>query len=168
VKELKLETLIEIITAETGCECEAYPDITHDETILIPADQLQAVIAVLREHFGIFHLSTITAQERESQSDEPEPTRTIELIYHFWHGKGVSLLVRLPFTLGSAQDPARMADAPKIDSICALIPGADFYEREVAEMYGVIFTGRAETPKLLLPEEWDQGPPFIRKEETDE
>jgi len=168
LKDLNLETLIEKVTAETGCECEAYPNITHDETILIPPEQLQAVIAVLREHFDIYHLSTITAQERESQPGEPEPSRLIELIYHFWHGKGISLLVRLPFTLESAQDPARMADAPKIDSISALIPGADFYEREVAEMFGVMFSGRAETPRLLLPDEWDQGPPFIRKEETDE
>ena len=156
LKDLNLETLIEKVTAETGCECEAYPNITHDETILIPPEQLQAVIAVLREHFDIYHLSTITAQERESQPGEPEPSRLIELIYHFWHGKGISLLVRLPFK------------APKIDSITALIPGADFYEREVAEMYGVTFTGRAETPRLLLPDEWDKGPPFIRSEETDE
>jgi len=168
LKELNLETIIDKIQVETGCACEAYPHITHDETILIPPNQLHAVIAVFREHFGISHLSTITAQERENQNDETEPTRVIELIYHFWNGKGISLLVRLPFTVDAAQEPARMADAPKIDSISSLIPGADFYEREVAEMFGVTFSGRAETPRLLLPDEWDKGPPFLRSEEIDE
>lgn len=145
-----LEKMIEKIKAETDCDCVAYPDITNDETILIPADQLHAVIAVLREHFGCYHLSTITAQERESHPGE------IELIYHFWQEKGISLMMRLP------------ADAPEVNSIISLIPGADFYEREVAEMYGVTFSGRAETTRLLLPDQWDKGPPFLRSEVSDE
>ena len=150
VTEISLDAVVDKIEAETGCSCEVYPAITNDETICIPVDQLHEVIDVLREHFGIYHLSAITAQQRQSQTGE------IELIYHFWHGKGLSLLMRLPL------------DAPEVPTIIALIPGADFYEREAAEMYGVIFTGRSETPRLLLPDEWDQGPPFINRKEHDE
>lgn len=150
MNEINLDKILEKIKAETGCACEVYPGIINDATICIPAEQLHAVIGVLREQFGCYHLSTITAQQRESQPGE------IELIYHFWQGKGVSLLMRLPL------------EYPKIESIISLIPGADFYEREVAEMYGVTFTGREETPRLLLPDEWDKGPPFLRSEETDE
>lgn len=150
MSEINTNALLEKIEAETGCQCEIYPDITDDDTIRIPADQLTAVIGVLQNDFECYHLSTITAQQREGHLDE------IELIYHFWQGKGVSFMLHLP------------KDTPEVASIITLIPGADFYEREVAEMYGVTFTGRAETPKLLLPDEWDQGPPFIRSEETDE
>jgi NADH:ubiquinone oxidoreductase subunit C len=148
--EITLDALLAVIEGETGCQCEVYPGITNDETIIIPVEQLHAVIGVLREHFDCYHLSGITAQQRESRPGE------IELIYHFWQGNGFSLLVRLPLP------------SPEVQSIISVIPGADFYEREVAEMYGVTFTGRSETPKLLLPEQWDQGPPFLRAEETDE
>lgn len=148
--EITLDALLAEVEAETGCQCEVYPGITNDETICIPVDQLHAVIGVLREHFGCYHLSTITAQQRESLPGE------IELIYQFWQGGGISLMMRLPL------------DSPQVESIISLIPGADFYEREVSEMYGVTFIGRSDTPKLLLPDEWDQGPPFIRKEEIDE
>ena len=148
--EITLDALLAAIEGETGCQCEVYPGITNDETIIIPVEQLHAVIGVLREHFDCYHLSGITAQQRESQPGE------IELIYHFWQGKGISLLVRLPLAL------------PEVTSIISLISGADFYEREAAEMYGVNFTGRTKPPKLLLPEQWDQGPPFLRAEETDE
>lgn len=153
-----LEQMIETIKAETGCDCEVYPDIIHDETIRLPADQLQAVISLLRDHYGIYHLSTITGQVRKSEAEGS----SIELIYHFFYldapgeGRGISLMVRLPF------------DEPKIDSIVSSLPGADFYEREVAEMYGVTFTGRDETPRLLLPDEWEHGPPFISSEVSDE
>ena len=155
---INMEMMIEKIKSETGCDCEIYPNITNDETIQITADQLQAVMAVLREHFGIYHLSTITAQERETEPD----ALTIELIYQFFYlnqlgdGRGISLMIRLPH------------DNPIVETIVSLLPGADFYEREVAEMFGVTFTGREKTPRLLLPDEWEQGPPFIRSEVSDE
>lgn len=150
VIEYSLEAVLERVKAETGGACEIFSGIANDETIHIPVEQLHAVIDVLREHFGIYHLSAITAQQRESLPGE------IELIYHFWHGKGLSLLLRLP------------TDAPEVPSILSLILGSDFYEREVAEMYGVVFTGRSETPRLLLPDEWDQGPPLLSTKERDE
>jgi NADH-quinone oxidoreductase subunit C len=150
VTDFSVDAVLNKISEVTGCSCEVYPAITNDETVCIPVEQLHAVINVLRGHFGIYHLSAITAQERESQPGE------IELIYHFWHGKGLSLLISLP------------VDAPEVPSIIDMIPGADFYEREAAEMYGVVFTGRSETPRLLLPDEWDQGPPFIASKERDE
>ena len=150
VIEFSLEAVLDRIKTETGCECEIFSGIANDDTMRIPVEQLHAVIDMLREHFGIYHLSAITAQQRESQPGE------IELIYHFWHGKGISLLMRLP------------TNAPEVPTVLSLIPGADFYEREVAEMYGVVFTGRSETPRLLLPDEWDQGPPLLSTKERDE
>ena len=149
VNKIDTDALLEKIEAEIGCQCEVYQDITGEDALFIPVENLQAVIGVLREDFGCYHLSAITAQQRESQRGE------IELIYHFWHSKGLSLLLRLP------------ANDPKVASIIDMIPGADFYEREAAEMYGITFTGREETPRLLLPDEWDQGPPSIQREASD-
>jgi NADH:ubiquinone oxidoreductase subunit C len=34
-------------------------------------------------------------------------------------------------------------------------------------MFGIRFSGREDTPPLLLPDDWDGGPPFIRKEKQD-
>jgi NADH:ubiquinone oxidoreductase subunit C len=149
VNQIDLDALLEKIKAETGCQPEVYQGITDEDALCIPVENLEAVIGVLRTDFGCYHLSAITAQQRESQPGQ------IELIYHFWHGKGVSVLLRLP------------ASDPKVGSIITLLPGADFYEREAAEMYGITFTGREETPRLLLPDSWDQGPPFIRREASD-
>ena len=150
MNEINIDTLLATIEEEIGYACEPYTGLINEKALRIPVDQLQPIIRILREQFGCYHLSTITAQERESQPGE------IELIYHFWQGKGISLIMSLPL------------EDPQVESILSLISGADFYEREVAEMYGVTFTGREETPPLLLPDSWDQGPPFILREETDE
>jgi hypothetical protein len=94
VNKIDTDALLEKIEAETGCQCEVFQAITDEDALCIPVEDLQAVIGVLREDFDCYHLSGITAQQRESRPGE------IELIYHFWHGKGLSLLLRLP-----ADDP---------------------------------------------------------------
>lgn len=41
-------------------------------------------------------------------------------------------------------------DSPRIPSLALIFPGADWHERETAEMFGIEFTGRASTEPLLL------------------
>jgi len=147
---IDIRRLLKEITQQAGCTCETYDRIGNDETICIPGENLPAVLDVLMNTFDCKHLTAITAQQREGQLDE------IEVLYHFWKDGSLSLMMTLP------------AANPELPSIVQTIPGADFYEREAAEMFGVTFTGREETPPLLLPEEWDQGPPFIRKEQSHE
>jgi len=47
---------------------------------------------------------------------------------------------------------------PTTPSITALWPTADWYEREIHEMFGIAFGGRASTPPLLLPPGWPGHP----------
>ncbi len=42
------------------------------------------------------------------------------------------------------------AGSPRIPSLSGRFPGADWHERETAEMFGVEFTGRPATEPLLL------------------
>lgn len=148
--QINLEDICSKIEDETGIQCETYNEIMNDATICIPSEQLRSVITVLREDFDYYHLTAITAQQREDHLDN------IEILYHFWKGDGLSLKVTLP------------AKSPKIPSIVSMIPGADFYEREAAEMFGIEFTGREETLPLLLPDDWAGGPPLLSSEEKDE
>lgn len=147
---ITLEKICSKIEDETSIRCETYNEILNDATICIPSDQLRSVIDVLRDEFDYYHLTAITAQQREGQPDD------IEILYHFWKGEGLSLLVTLP------------AKSRKITSIVSMIPGADFYEREAAELFGIEFTGRKETLPLLLPDDWTKGPPLLTNEENDE
>lgn len=148
--QITLENICSKIEDDTGIQCETYNEILNEATICIPTDRLRSVIDVLRDEFDYYHLTAITAQQREDYPDE------IEILYHFWKGEGLSLMVRLP------------AKSPKIPSIVSMIPGADFYEREAAEMFAIEFTGRKETLPLLLPDDWAGGPPLLSSEEKDE
>ncbi|MFW9834018.1 MAG: NADH-quinone oxidoreductase subunit C [Candidatus Thorarchaeota archaeon] len=43
---------------------------------------------------------------------------------------------------------------PKIPSITTIIPGANFHERETADLFGVKFKGHPNPEKLIIPEAW--------------
>ncbi|MBG0785898.1 MAG: NADH-quinone oxidoreductase subunit C [Anaerolineaceae bacterium] len=123
--------------------------INRETVYTLPVEKWLDVAAVLAGELGITHLSAITAQQRDGSQPE------VEVMYHFWHNRGITFVLTLP------------ADAPEIPSIVTIIPGADFYEREAAEMFGITFTGRESTPHLLLPDDWDQGPPFTERKTYD-
>lgn len=49
-------------------------------------------------------------------------------------------------------------DAPSIDSVVELFPGADFPEREVYDMFGVHFEGHPDLRRILMPEDYEGFP----------
>jgi NADH:ubiquinone oxidoreductase subunit C len=80
-------------------------------------------------------------------------------LYSFTHGHGVTIKTRLPL------------DDPRVASAAPIWKGADWLERETAEMFGITFEGHPNPVPLLLPDDLtDHHPlrkdnPFARVEE---
>jgi len=49
-------------------------------------------------------------------------------------------------------------ESPRVDSIVDIFPGADFPEREVYDMFGVVFEGHPDLRRILLPEDYEGFP----------
>ena len=49
-----------------------------------------------------------------------------------------------------------------IPSICEIYPGANFYEREVFDMFGIEFEKHPELTRILMPDDWTGNP--LRKD----
>jgi NADH-quinone oxidoreductase subunit C len=47
---------------------------------------------------------------------------------------------------------------PRIDSVVDMFPGADFPEREVYDMFGVVFEGHPDLRRILMPEDYEGHP----------
>ncbi len=49
-------------------------------------------------------------------------------------------------------------DAPPIDSVVDMFPTAEFQEREVFDMFGVVFEGHPDLRRILMPEDYEGHP----------
>lgn len=76
-------------------------------------------------------------------------TPRFEVIYHLFSTvtkKRVRLKVRLP-----------EADA-SVDSLTPIWPGADFFEREVFDLFGVRFDEHPNLKRIMMPDNWEGHP----------
>ena len=46
------------------------------------------------------------------------------------------------------------ADDPTVPSLVPVYPGANFFEREVFDLFGIIFEGHPDLTRILLPDDW--------------
>jgi NADH-quinone oxidoreductase subunit C len=62
--------------------------------------------------------------------------------------------VRLKVRLGS--------DSPAVESVTSVWPAANFFEREVFDLFGIRFTGHPYLRRIQMPENWEGHP--LRKD----
>jgi NADH/F420H2 dehydrogenase subunit C len=46
------------------------------------------------------------------------------------------------------------ADDPTVPSLVPVYPGANFFEREVFDLFGITFAGHPDLTRILLPDDW--------------
>ena len=84
-----------------------------------------------------------------------ETTRGMELLYHFsFDFAGVIVTLRAVVTMPE----------PRIDSITDIVDGAEYIEREIADLLGVEFVGHPNPVRFLLADDWPEGVYPYRKE----
>jgi NADH-quinone oxidoreductase subunit C len=118
-------------------------------TIYVPREVIRQAAALLKNDPAcpFNYLSDITCVDWHPS--EPR----FEVIYHLLsipHKERVRLKVRL-----SGENPA-------LDSITSVWPGANYFEREVFDLFGIRFNGHPYLRRILMPETWEGHP--LRKD----
>ena len=73
----------------------------------------------------------------------------LEIIYHFISDPAGEFYSARVFINDKAH--------PEVPSITPLFPGAEWIEREIWEMLGIVFSGHPNLKRLLLAEDWPEG-----------
>jgi NADH-quinone oxidoreductase subunit C len=118
-------------------------------TIYVDRANLREACAILRDDPGcdFNYLSDITCVDWYPA--EPR----FEVIYHLLSIPKKER-IRLKVRLDSA--------SPVVESLTPLWPGANYFEREAFDLFGIRFTGHPYLRRLLMPEDWEGHP--LRKD----
>lgn len=128
--------------AEEQWEAPVVVDTAGDlPTLIIPPEHLPKIARRLKEgdRFRFNFLTDITAVDLL-----PSEPRFL-VVYHLYsmdHHHRVRMNAFLP------------GDAPKIDSAAFIWPAANWYEREVYDMFGIGFNHHPKLKRLLMPSKW--------------
>ena len=114
-------------------------------TLTVPLDALLSTIDRVRGELGYSRFVDLTAVDRLTREGR------FELVYLFY-----SLEQKTWARVKTRTDE----EAP---SLTPSIPGANWYEREVFDLFGIRFEGHPNLKRIMLPDEW-QGYPLRRTE----
>ncbi len=117
-----------------------------DEVVCsVPADHLVDVCRQLKEGAGLSfdYLRLLTVVDYVEQDGE------FEIVYHLYSlGRHHKMMLK-----------TRVQERrPAVPSVIGVWRGADWYEREMHDLFGVTFTGRPDLLPLVLPDDFEGFP----------
>jgi len=135
--------------AVPGVQFESVPSVDLQTTIYVPADAVVATVRALRDRSDLAF--TLLAELTAVDFWPTEPR--FEVVYIL-----VSPTNRLRLRL-----KVRLhAESARIATLTGLWPAANWLEREVWDLFGIVFEGHPDPRRLLMPEDWDGFP--LRKD----
>jgi NADH-quinone oxidoreductase subunit C len=118
-----------------------------ERTVVIAPERLVEACRFLKHELKYERLSTVTAVDR--YPSEPR----FEVVYHV-HSISRKERLRLKCFL--------TGDNPEIDSATAVWRSANWYEREVFDLFGIRFRNHPDLTRIMMPEDWEGHP--LRKD----
>ena len=118
-----------------------------EKTLIVEPKHIVDLCRHLKAEEKFVRLSAVTAV------DWHPATPRFEVIYHL-HSIERNQRLRLKARLDDGQ--------PAIDSVCEVWRGADWYEREVFDMFGIRFRNHPNLQRILMPIDWEGHP--LRKD----
>jgi NADH-quinone oxidoreductase subunit C len=118
-----------------------------DLTLEIAPAKIVSVCGFLKYDLGFVRLSTVTGVDWYPA--EPR----FEVVYHL-HSLDRNEWLRLKCRLPGAD--------PEIDSVTEVWAGANWFERETFDLFGIRFRNHPDLRRIMLPDDWEGYP--LRKD----
>lgn len=121
-----------------------------EQTIVLLPEHLVTVCTRLKKQLEYTFLSSVTAV------DWLERVPRYDVVYHLLSIPRLSEL-RLKVRVGN-----RGEEHPSVPTVSGVWPGANWYEREVYDLFGITFAGHPDLRRILMPIDWTTHP--LRKD----
>jgi len=149
VEQLKSHPAVARLLAWNSSAVKGVKFDREEMTIYVDRSNIREACALLRDdaQCAFNFLSDITCVDWYPA--EPR----FEVVYHLLSipkKERVRLKVRLD------------SSSPAVESLTSVWPGANYFEREVFDLFGIRFTGHPYLRRILMPEDWEGHP--LRKD----
>ncbi len=119
-----------------------------ETTLLIPPENIVEAARTLRDEFQFEMLEDVTAVD---YWPDGEPRfNVVYQVYSF--DKNVRVQLRVP--VGEIK--------PVVPTVEGIYPGANWFEREIWDLFGIVFEGHSDLRRILMPADWSGHP--LRKD----
>ena len=131
----QLQSLGQSIVSSLGVGARGHSVAFGELTVDIAVDRIVDIVTFLRDDPGcrFINFTDITAV------DYPDREKRFDVIYHFL-SPTLNTRIRLR---------AHADETTQVPSLIEVFPGADWFEREAYDLYGVIFVGHPDMRRLL-------------------
>ncbi len=143
--ETVLKDIAKSIHQRFGAE---FQDFRDQAILIVSPEKIVEVVRVLKEEFGFNMLSDETAVDYWPQ-EEPR----FHVIYQV-RDLHRMLLVTLRVPLNG--------NTPHLETMVSVFPNANWFERELWDMFGISFDGHPDLRRIIMPFDWEGHP--LRKD----
>ncbi len=147
IKEKFPEDSFELNEGMLPAPAKDEPGHAGDSFIVVPANRIVEVCEMLKtiDRFDFSCLSDLTAVDRK------ESFEVVYNLFSYRHSHSIVLKVITPHD-----------DAPKVPTLEGVWPIANWLEREVFDLFGIVFDGHSDMRRIMMPEDWPGNP--LRKD----
>lgn len=147
-----MKTAIESINSVFPGSILEISEFRGETTILIDKNKIEEVCSHLKKNLGFKFIVDITAVDY--LGIKSPRFQVVYLLHRFGENYEDNVRIRLKAALSE--------DDPTIKSVTSVWKGADWLEREVYDMFGIVFEGHPDLRRILMPEDYDHFP--LRKD----
>ncbi len=136
-----LQTTIAALQDRFGLEAISFRD---KPSLIVPPDQIVPVTETMRDTYNFEVLSSLSAVDYW-----PEQEPRFHVVYQVLSVEhAVRLALRVPVS----------GDEPSVPTIESTYKNANWFEREVFDMFGIRFQGHSDLRRILMPNDWECHP----------
>jgi NADH-quinone oxidoreductase subunit C len=144
------EEILNKLRAHFGADCFTTSEFRDNHRIIVSAERVYALLEFLKQPCGFDLLAELGGADYLQYPEAKDR-------YGVWYvlvntTTGLRMIVKT-----FANDPE-----PSLPSVFPLWKGADWMEREVYDMFGVVFEGHPDLRRILMPDEFAAFP--LRKD----
>ncbi len=143
---------IEQLNSRLESYIESSSEFRGENTYFVDPGNVVEILKVLKDELGFLYLVDLTAVDYLGIK-----TPRFEIVYYIHRfGEDYDDNIRIRIKTKITEDN------PSINSITSLWTGADWLEREVYDMFGIVFKGHPDLRRILMPEDYEEYP--LRKD----